>query len=112
MIRHVFVPLAVVSMHNSVPSKPPELDLENLGARDLADYHAWLRLRDLSPEDDKPRLRHLWSQSKRRGKHALLLDRKRRRMFGPGKFYAASPTGWYLNKNFVKGWGGVNPVNP
>ena len=79
---------------------------------DLADYHAWLRLRDLGTEDDTPKNRAHYAKSKRKGKHTAILDRRRRKMFGPGRFHASTQAGWYLNKNFVKGWGGVNPANP
>lgn len=40
------------------------------------------------------------------------LNRERRLKFGPGRFWASSPSGIFLNKNFVKGWGGVNPARP
>ena len=84
---------------------------------DPDDYWCWLRLQDLDGwEDDTPARRQAYLRSRRRGKCCAVWDRKRdrirRRECGPGKFHASSPTGWYLNKNFVKGWRGVNPANP
>lgn len=86
--------------------------IEFKDTHDKADYFIWLRLRDLGPEDDNERLRLAWSKSKRRGNHQQILDRRRRKMFGPGKYYAATSAGVFLNKNFVKGWRGINPKNP
>lgn len=89
-------------------SKLEEL-VPQLGREELADYHCFLRYNDW---EHSPSTLKDWQRSKRKGKFGRLLDRQRRRKFGPGKYYAASPTGVYLNKNFVKGWRGVNPVNP
>lgn len=81
-----------------------------------SDFQCWLRRYDLSPIDysyeDLIRLFNDWKKSKRRGKWCDILDRKRRRDFGPGRFWAPASAGVHLNKNFVKGWRGINPVNP
>lgn len=79
---------------------------------DEGDYYAWLRLRHLGWEDDSPQLRAHYMQSRRRGKHTAILDRKRRQKFGPGRFWAPTSAGVHLNRTFVKGWGGINPANP
>lgn len=79
---------------------------------DEHDYYCWLRLRGLGREDDSELLRTRYGKSRRKGKHQAILDRRRRRDFGPGKYHAASPSGWHLNKCFVKGWCGVNPGQP
>lgn len=80
------------------------------------DYAAWLRLKDLSwCELDRTQLDRYfqqWTKSKRKGKHQRVVDRRRRDAFGPGRFWAPTSAGVFLNKNFVKGWGGINPVNP
>lgn len=83
--------------------------LPQLSRDELADYHSFLRYNDW--EHSETCFRD-WQKSKRKGKFCKLIDRRRRRLFGPGKYYAASPTGVYLNKNFVKGWRGANPRNP
>lgn len=81
-----------------------------------SDFYAWLRLRDCCPLDyDVPTLTRYcreWSRSGRRGRHDRALDRRRRRQFGPGKYWAPTSAGVYLNKQFVKGWRGINPANP
>lgn len=80
------------------------------------DFQIWFRLKDCCPldysRDSLERYFKEWSRSKRRGKHRDILDRKRRKKFGPGKFHAATSAGVFLNKNFVKGWRGINPKNP
>lgn len=77
-----------------------------------SDYVYWLRLKGLSIEDDSATLRLMYSKSKRIGQHERLYDIRRRKTFGPGKYHASTTIGVYTNKNFVKGWRGVNPVNP
>jgi len=84
--------------------------------RGLADFYCYLR-KDGFGTDDFYRdflevLYAQWSRSRRRGKHSRPLDRERRSKFGPGKFWADSSAGVYLNKRFVKGWRGINPENP
>lgn len=80
------------------------------------DFQIWLRLKDCSHLDfDRNVLDRFfkeWSRSKRRGKHRGIMDRRRRKEFGPGRFYAATSAGVFLNKKFVKGWRGINPENP
>lgn len=85
-------------------------------AGQASDFQSWWRLKGLCPLDfDAATVNRKfqdWSRSKRRGKHCGILDRKRRKEFGPGRYHAATCAGLYLNKRFVKGWGGVNPDNP
>lgn len=73
------------------------------------DYYAWLRLREI--EDSELARKHYAKLSGKRD-HIKVLDRRRRKTFGPGRFHAATSAGLFLNKKFVKGWGGVNPENP
>lgn len=81
-----------------------------------SDFQAWLRLKSLCPLDydlePLTRMFKEWSRSRRRGKHSDIVNKKRRKEFGPGKFHASSSAGVYLNKMFVKGWRGINPANP
>lgn len=98
--RIVFRKVAQVSM----------TDADFCDLSDKCDYHYWLRLRDQGVGDDRATLRLAWSRSKRRGQHQRLVDRRRRRLFSPGRYHASSPSGFYLNKHFVQGWRGVNPV--
>jgi hypothetical protein len=83
---------------------------------EASDFSIWLRLKDCSYLDfDRLFLKRLfkdWSRSKRRGKHSDIMNKKRRKQFGPGKFHAASSAGVHLNKMYVKGWRGINPANP
>ena len=81
-----------------------------------SDFYYFLRNRGLGKDDFKyEQLGHIfkdWVKSKKRGRFEKIHDVKRRQEFGPGKYWAASPAGVHLNKNFVKGWRGINPVNP
>lgn len=79
---------------------------------DKADYIAFLRLKGLSAEDDSELLQQKYLQSKKIGKFCRLLDIKRRKEFGPGKFHGSQSATVYLNRKFVKGWGGVNAACP
>ena len=65
-----------------------------------ADYYAFLRYEDL---EDSVTAQAKYARSKRKGKFQRLVDARRRREFSPGRYYATSPTGFYLNRNFVKG---------
>lgn len=80
------------------------------------DFQLWLRLRDCCPLDfSAPTLERLfqdWTKSRRRGKHRQIMNARRRRDFGPGRFWAATSSGVFLNKQFVKGWRGINPAQP
>jgi hypothetical protein len=80
------------------------------------DFYYFLRCKDFSPDDfsddDLQRLKLDWERSKKKGKFERIYQRKRRQEFGPGKFHAATSTGVFLNKNFVKGWRGINPKLP
>ena len=80
------------------------------------DFCLWLRLRDCSAPETPiallERYFHQWSKSKRIGKHQQIMDRRRRKTFGPGRYHASTPAGVFLNRSFVKGWGGVNPRRP
>lgn len=91
------------------------------GENNLADdFYCWLRYDGMSPQDyDAEALERLfnrWNKSAAKGKWCEKTDRKRnrerRQQFGPGKYWAPTSTGVHLNKNFVKGWRGVNPKNP
>jgi len=81
-----------------------------------SDFYAWIRLKSLGVDDLSEglflKLLQGYSKSKRQGKNLETLNRRRREEFGPGKYWAPTPAGQYLNRNFVKGWGGVNPKNP
>lgn len=81
-----------------------------------SDFQCWMRCRDIDcdgyPLPILEQFFQQWMKSKRRGKWCDVFDRKRRKLFSPGRFWADSPSGVYLNKNYVKGWRGVNPVNP
>ena len=85
-------------------------------ADQASDFQSWLRIGDFCYLDfdilymDKLFIE--WSRSKRRGKHTAIMDRKRREKFGPGRYWAATSSGVFLNKQFVKGWRGINPSNP
>lgn len=92
--------------------EPKMTDEDFVDADDKQDYYCWLRLQDLGPEDDRPTYRITWSRSGRRGRHQEAIDRRRRRLFGPGKYWAPTSAGVFLNKTFVKGWRGINPRNP
>lgn len=80
------------------------------------DFCIWLRLSQVSWDeyslDSLEWLFRDWSKSKRIGKHRGILDRRRRKTFGPGRYHASSSAGVFLNKNFVKGWRGINPRQP
>ncbi len=91
-----------------LPSELQEL-LPELSREEFADYWSFLRYKDW---EHGPGTVKDWQRSKRKGKFARLVDSRRRKLFSPGKYHAASPTGVYLNKNFVNGWRGINPVNP
>lgn len=93
------------------------IDTHFKGDRSLAsDFSCWLRKSDCCPldfsVDQIERYIRTWSKSKRVGKHGKDIDRNRRQQFGPGKFHGASSACVYLNKMYVKGWGGINPANP
>ena len=88
-----------------------------------SDFYCWLRQRwsaNQSPQDyDYKGLERLfadWKKSTVRGTWCAKMDRsrdrKRRKDFGPGKYWAPTSAGVFLNKNFVKGWRGINPANP
>ena len=77
-----------------------------------SDYYWFLLYHDLGPEDDSERLRQDYARSRRKGKFEDIVRRKRRQKNSPGRYYASSIAGMYLNKRFVKGWRGVNPENP
>ena len=86
-------------------------EFENL----QSDFYCWLRHYGLGTDCEPELLEKYfkeWSRSGRRGRWCQTIDRKRRQAFGPGKFYAASPSGVHLNQNFVQGWRGVNPKRP
>jgi len=80
------------------------------------DFYYFLRCKDLSADELSEvwlkRLEQEWQRSKKKGRYEDIFARKRRQMFGPGRFHAASSAGVYLNKNFVKGWRGINPSQP
>lgn len=84
------------------------------------DFYCWLRYDGMSPQDfDYTALERLfqkWMKSSVKGKWCEKTDskrdRERRKEFGPGKFWAPTSSGLNLNKNFVKGWRGINPKNP
>jgi hypothetical protein len=88
--------------------------------KEESDFVAYLRWSDYEPDNVTVRRIELaydrWLVSKSKGnweaKFRRKRDRERRASFGPGRFHAASSSGVFLNKNFVKGWGGINPVRP
>lgn len=83
---------------------------------DASDFYCWLRKNDCCPLDFSveqiERYFRTWNKSRRKGKHRGDIDRRRRQQLGPGKFHGASSACVYLNKMYVKGWGGINPANP
>ena len=86
-------------------------------AGQASDFYAWLRTRGLCYLDYpvtyvEENLFVEWSRTWRRGRHTEQLDRSRRRKFGPGKYWAPTAGGVFLNKQFVKGWRGINPARP
>ncbi len=98
---------------------PDERDIFNQrfeSVSDASDFWSMVRLRGFGSDECTmamcERFYQSWNKSKRKGKHGAIVDRKRRKAFGPGRFHAASPSGVFLNRNFVKGWRGVNPRHP
>ena len=83
---------------------------------DQADFYAYLRKGGFGTDDFGYeyllRIHRRWAISKRRGKNSTIIDIKRRKQFGPGKYHGASAGTVHLNKNHVKGWRGINPCNP
>ncbi len=73
------------------------------------DYAVWLRLQEI--EDSETARKHYAKLSGKRD-HCRILDQRRRKTFGPGRFHASTSAGVFLNRKFVKGWRGVNPENP
>jgi hypothetical protein len=73
------------------------------------DYRAWLRLRGV---EDSPTARKHYDELSGKRDHQSILNRKRRERYGPGRYWASSSAGVHLNKQFVKGWRGINPANP
>ena len=56
-----------------------------------------------------------WSRSRGKGKFHKRLSSQRnteRKKLSSGRYWARSQAGWYLNQKYVKGWHGVNPLNP
>lgn len=75
------------------------------------DYYWFLRCKGLGPEDASPSLQRSWEKSKRRGLFHGIYDRKRRRLFSPGRFHATSQAGYGLNRDFVRGSAAWNIAN-
>ena len=83
---------------------------------DAADFQCWMRRYDLCPlnhsAEQVERYIREWEKSRTRGRNRSIIDKRRRKQHGPGKYWAASSAGVALNKKFVKGWRGINPENP
>ena len=82
----------------------------------LSDFQFFLRYQGFGTDSfdlaGLESMRKDWLKSRRRGKFARLVRQRARRELGPGRFWAWLPAGVYLNREFVKGWRGVNPRNP
>ena len=76
------------------------------------DYYCFLRCKEFNTEDDSPRLRDQWERSRKKGNWEAAWDRKRRSDRSPGRFWANTAGGWYLNSRYSRGSSAYRIKNP
>ena len=90
-----------------------QLKLEQVFAEkieDMGDYYCYRRLKGLE-ESDSDTIRIKYKRSKHKYKYQQIVNAKRWKAFSPGRFWATSPTGVYLNRSFVRGSGAWRTFN-